>query len=48
MADNEKLPMNVIEPGVPDLDLLNVMALRETFVGASLLSYFVGFLISQP
>ena len=31
MAENEKLSMSVIEPGVPDLDLLNVMALRETF-----------------
>ena len=48
MAENEKLSMNVIEPGVPDLDLFNVMALHETFGGASLLLYFVGFLISQP
>ena len=48
MAENEKLSMSVIEPDVPDLDLLNVMALWETFGGAYLLLYFVGFLISWP
>ena len=44
----EYVKIKDIEPGVPDLDYLNVMALCKTFGGASLLLYFVGFLISQP